>query len=72
MLQQLHELSILDPPQFGQQVQASCSSRDSLSPDDFTLSLDPFIDVVTRFPFIGSIPIHGALEFFILEVPVVE
>ena len=30
-LQQLHELSILDPPQLRQQVQALCSSRDSLS-----------------------------------------
>ena len=30
-LQQLHELSILDPPQLRQQVQASCSPRDSLS-----------------------------------------
>ena len=30
-LQQLHELLILDPPQLWQQVQASRSSRDSLS-----------------------------------------
>ena len=43
-----------------------------MSSDDFTLSLDPFIAVVTCIFFIGCISVHGVLELFIPVVPVVE
>ena len=43
-----------------------------VSSDGFTLSLDPFIDVVACSFFIGCISVQDILEFFIPVVPVVE